>query len=90
MNLQSRVIKLETAGRMQRETLVVWITNFDFDDNDAIGAKVQKAGVSRDVVRLPEESVEELRKRAIGVLPKGGVVTGRLYADRVALAGPSQ
>jgi hypothetical protein len=79
VNLESRVIKLETAGRMQRETLVIWIRKFGFAAEDATGATVQKDGVVRDVARLPDESVEELRKRALAKLPLGGVITWWLY-----------
>jgi hypothetical protein len=81
MNLESRLIKLERTGRMQTGTLVVWIRRFGFAEEDAIGAKVRKDGMSRDVARLPAESVEGLIKRAIAALPKGGLVTGWLYAQ---------
>jgi hypothetical protein len=79
MNLEPRIIRLETTSRMQTKTQVVWITRFALAEEDAIGARVQKDGLSQDVARLADESVDSLIKRAIGVLPKGGLVTGWLY-----------
>jgi hypothetical protein len=81
MNLESRLIKLERTNRMRTETLVVWIKRFGFAEEDAIGARVLKNGVSQDIARLPDESVKTLSRRAIAAVPQGGLVTGWLYSN---------